>query len=55
MQRLGGSSCDLAENKQPKLALGGSEKHDKKGTEPVTIQGFEGWAPQRFQQPPQDK
>ena len=36
-----------------KLALGGSKKRDKKGTEPVTVQGFEGWASKRFRQPPQ--
>ena len=26
----------------------GSKKHDEKGTEPVTVQGFEGWATKGF-------
>ena len=48
MRRLGGSSYTQDEDKQPKLALGDSEKRDKKGIEPVRVQGFEGWAPKGF-------
>ena len=30
----------------------GSEKRDEKGTEPVTVQGFEGWATKGFDSRP---
>ena len=48
MQRLEGSSCTENESKPPKLALGDLKKRHKKGTKPVTVQGFIGWAPEGF-------
>ena len=52
MRGLEGSSYTQNENKQPKLALGGSEKRDEKSTEPITAQGFKGWAPEGFDSHP---
>ena len=37
MRRLGGSSCNLSHPEGRKNAT-------KKGTKPITIQGYEGWA-----------
>ena len=52
VRRLRGSSCTQNESKPPKLALGDSEKCDKKGAEPITVQGFEGWTPEGFDSRP---
>ena len=37
MRRLGGSSCNLSHPE-------GQKNTTKKGTKPITIQGYEGWA-----------
>ena len=44
MRRLGVSFCTQDKDKPPRPALIDSEKSNKKGAEPVTVQGFEGWA-----------
>ena len=52
MRRLGGSFYTQDKDKRPKPALIDSEKSNKKGTEPVTVQGFEGWTTEGFDSHP---
>ena len=52
MRRLGGSFCTKDKDKRPKPALIHSEKSNKKGAEPVTVQGFEGWTTEGFDSHP---
>ena len=52
MRRLGGSFRTQDKDKRPKPALIDSEKSNKKGAEPVTVQGFEGWTTEGFDSRP---
>ena len=52
MRRLGGSFYTQDKDKPPRPALIDSEKRNKKGVEPVTVQGFEGWTTEGFDSRP---